>query len=75
MGKQKHEKSRTKSIFLQLESMEIGDSFSKVEFIMKHWERYDFFFDRSFSVLYANAKKMMPDRKYQCVDKQIIRIE
>lgn len=74
MGKQKHQNSRTKSIFMHLESMEIGDSFSKVEFIEKHWERYDFFFDRSFSVLYANAKKQIHEKKFECENKIITRV-
>lgn len=54
--------------------MEIGDSFNKVHFITKYWGGYDFWKDRSFSVLYANAKKMMPEKKFECENKIITRV-
>lgn len=59
----------------KLRPMEVGDSFSKKDFIKKHWFEYDFFTDRSFSAILVGAKKEFPDRKFKSINKFITRIK
>lgn len=64
----------SKLIYDALEQMEIEDSFSKVNFILKNRDDYDHFADRSFSVLLCKIKKMFPDRKFKTIKGNIVRI-
>ena len=74
MGEFTHEKSRTKSIYLELEKMKVGQQIDKTELILRYWDYHDYFVDRSFSVLFVKCKKMMPERKFITVGKKITRI-
>lgn len=57
----------------KLRLMEVGDRFSKQDFIKKHWFEYDFFTDRSFSAILVAAKKEFPNRKFKSINKFITR--
>lgn len=57
----------------KLNELEISDSFSKKDFIKKHWFKYNFFTDRSFSVVLVAAKKEFPSRDFKSINKFITR--
>jgi len=65
----------TKVIYDTLLKMEIDDSFSKMHFIIKYWNDYDFFCDRSFCALFCKIKKLFPDKKFKTIHGNIVRIK
>jgi len=65
----------SKVIYDALSQMEIEGSFSKIQFIQKNRGDYDFFADRSFSVLFCNMKKLFPERRYRTIKGNIVRVE
>lgn len=65
----------SKLIYDALAQMQIEDSFSKVHFIKQNRDDYNYFADRSFSVLLCNIKKMFPDRKYRTIKGNVVRTE
>jgi len=58
----------------KLSSMEIGDSFSKKEFILENWEDYDYYICRSFDVIFTHSKKNFPDKTFRSIKGFITRL-
>lgn len=58
----------------KLSSMEIGDIFSKKEFILEHWEEYNYYVCRSFDVIFTNSKKNFPDKQFRAIKRFITRL-
>lgn len=58
----------------KLESLELNEEFHIPDFVNKHWGECDYFTTRSFDVALANAKKLIPERKFKRSKKSIIRI-
>jgi hypothetical protein len=65
----------SKVIFDALAQMEIEDSFSKMNFILANRDDYDYFADRSFSVLFCKVKKLFPDKRFRTIKGNIVRTE
>lgn len=65
--------TRVQYIINALDELEIGDTFNKSEFVRLHWERVDWFTKRSFDVAYCTARKKFPTKKFESVNKMIIR--
>lgn len=59
----------------QLEGMEVYESFVKKDFIKKHWKEYNYFVDRSFTVYFSKAKKLLPEKTFKCLRGVISRTE
>lgn len=62
-------------VYNKLESMEVGDTFMKKDFILENWGVYDYFIDRSFSVFLTRVRKKLPERQFKTIEKFIIRLE
>lgn len=73
MGKHKHTYQRL--LPDKLASMEVEEKFSKKEFIQEHWNSYDFFLDRSFSVFFTHAKKIFPEKEFRTIRGFVTRIK
>jgi hypothetical protein len=56
-----------------IQSLEIGQSFNKREFITSVWGNSDYFLDRSFDVLFSKAKKELIGREFKTEKGFIIR--
>jgi len=56
-----------------IQSLEIGQSFNKREFITSVWGNSDYFLDRSFDVLFSKAKKELVGREFKTEKGFIIR--
>jgi hypothetical protein len=65
--------TRVQHIANALDELEIGDEFNKQAFVRLHWGRVDYFVERSFDVAYCTARKKFPTRKFESVNKMIIR--
>jgi hypothetical protein len=63
----------SKVIYDALEKMEVEESFNKVHFIQKNRDDYDYFADRSFSVLFCKIKKMFPDKQFKTIKGNVVR--
>ena len=48
----------------KIQSLEIGQSFNKKEFIISVWNKNDYFVQRSFDVMFNTAKKELSDREF-----------
>ena len=61
----------------RIKKLSIGESISKVDFILVNWDRSttDYFIERSFDVAFCKAKKQFPDKKFKCKGRLITRIE
>ena len=59
----------------KIESIEVGGSFNKKEFIIKVWGKSDYFIDRSFDVLFSTAKKELSERGFATHKGLIIRLK
>ena len=57
----------------ELNQLDLGNQFSKKQFIRLHWGRIDYFIERSFDVAFCNAKKNFPTRTFECKSKIITR--
>jgi len=68
-------KTYPQKIHEKLDPMEVGQSFPKKPFLKATWGDDDYFTDRTFSVSFAKAKKLMPDKLFQTIDGNITRIE
>lgn len=66
--------TRVQHITNALDELEIGDGFDKQQFVKLHWERVDYFTERSFDVAYCTARKKFPTRKFESKYKIITRI-
>lgn len=73
MGKHKH--TYQGEVSDKLASMEVEGKFSKKEFIKEVWGDYDFYIDRSFSVLFTHAKKLFPEKKFITIKGFVTRIK
>lgn len=62
-------------VHAKVQSLEIGDSFNKKEFIITLWGRSDYFIDRSFDVMFNTSKKVLPEREFKTEKGRIIRIK
>lgn len=62
-------------VHAKVQSLEIGDSFNKKEFIITLWGRSDYFIDRSFDVVFNTAKKQFENRKFKTEKGFIIRTQ
>lgn len=58
-------KTKVTIVLEKLDSLKKNESFSKEDFIKKHWGDYDFFMDRSFCVAFTNAKKQIPLKTFK----------
>ena len=65
----------SKLIFDKLAAMQLDDSFSKRNFIEKYRGFYDYFADRSFSVLFCNIKKLFPKKEFKTIKGHIVRTQ
>lgn len=68
-------KTYVSKVLEELETLKVNKSFSKKEFITKHWGDHDFFLDRSFSVAFVNAKKQIPSKIFRTIRGKITRIK
>jgi hypothetical protein len=57
----------------KIESLVIEESFDKRAFIKSIWGERDYFVDRSFDVLFNNAKREFPERKFKTKEGSIVR--
>jgi|LakMenEpi03Aug12_release.lakeMendotaPanAssembly.Ray.scaffolds.fasta_scaffold27763_19 hypothetical protein len=48
----------------KIQSLEVGQSFNKKEFIIYVWNKNDYFVQRSFDVMFNTAKKELSDREF-----------
>ena len=48
----------------ELDTLKVGESMSKENFIKKHWLTFDYFTKRSFDVVLCNLKKKMSDKVF-----------
>jgi hypothetical protein len=48
----------------KIQSLEVGQSFNKKEFIISVWNKNDYFVQRSFDVMFNTAKKELSDREF-----------
>jgi hypothetical protein len=65
--------SKKTQIKNMLEPIKVGQSFNKKEFIISLWGASDYFIDRSFDVLFNNAKKELDGREFKTLKGFIIR--
>jgi hypothetical protein len=73
MGKHKH--TYQGEVSDKLASMEVEEKFSKEDFIKEHRGDYDFYMDRSFSVLFTHAKKLFPEKEFRTILGFVTRIK
>jgi hypothetical protein len=71
----KKQKTYFSFIVEKLNELELGASFKKRDFIIHHRYKYDYFADRSFSAMFVNAKKLIPEKKFRSVRGSITRIQ
>jgi hypothetical protein len=57
----------------KIQSLEVGQSFNKKEFIISVWNKNDYFVQRSFDVMFNTAKKELSDREFRTEKGCIIR--
>jgi UDP-N-acetylglucosamine transferase subunit ALG13 len=57
-----------------LEKLNIGDGFSKHEFIISMWGDVNHKLERSFDVVFHEAKKEFPNKEFKSIKKVITRI-
>lgn len=57
----------------KIEFLQVGESFNKKEFVKSIWGERDYFVDRSFDVLFNNAKKEFPEREFKTKEGLIVR--
>jgi len=48
----------------ELDTLKVGESISKKNFIKKHWHTFDYFTKRSFDVVFCNLKKKMSNKVF-----------
>jgi len=65
--------TRVQHITNALDELEIGDELDKLKFVTLHWGRTDYFIERSFDVAFCTAKKKFPTKKFESINKMIIR--
>ena len=65
--------TRVEYITNALDELEIGDELDKQAFVKLHWGRVDFYVERSFDVAFCTARKKFPTRKFESINKMIIR--
>ena len=59
----------------KLDTLGVGENFSKTEFVKLNWNENNYFTQRSFDVALCHAKKQFPARVFKCRGKLIVRIE
>jgi hypothetical protein len=57
--------TKVNKLFTELDSLKLGDSLKKSEYVLENWDRFDYFTKRSFDVALCNAKKMMPTKSFE----------
>jgi hypothetical protein len=67
--------TKLKVVSKALNTLGVGEQFSKKEFIITYWGRCDYFVERTFDVAFCNAKKEFPDREFRSKNKMITRIK
>jgi hypothetical protein len=58
-----------------MDKLDVGESFSKKNFILKHWGEYDFWIDRSFSVLFVGVKKKISNKQFRTIKGHVTSIK
>ena len=48
----------------ELDTLKVGESMCKKEFIKKHWHTVDYFSRRSFDVVFCKLKKTFEDKEF-----------
>jgi len=71
----KHKDTYQGKVSDKLASMEVEEKFSKKDFIKEHRGDYDFYMDRSFSVLFTYAKKLFPEKEFRTIRGFVTRIK
>ena len=66
-------KSKQKKVSEKIASLEVGQNFNKKDFITSIWGSSNYFIDRSFDVLFSNAKKEIQERGFRTEKGLIIR--
>lgn len=66
--------SKIELIAQKLKELEVGQSFSKKQYIISLYGKYEFFLSRSFDVLLIHAKKRLEPNKFRTINRQITRI-
>jgi len=59
----------------KLQSLKLAQSFSKKTFIKEVWGDDDYFVDRTFSVAFASAKKLLPEKQFKTIEGNVTRIK
>lgn len=60
----------------KLETMNIGDSFSSIDFIIENWETgFNFQSSRSFDVYLCKVRKLFPEKQFRKVYRKVVRLK
>lgn len=63
----KHKNTYQGIVSDKLTSLEVGESFSKKEFIAETWKDYNYYICRSFDVIFTHSKKNFPEKEFRCI--------
>lgn len=66
--------SKVNKLIELLDSLEVGDNFKIRQYVTDNWERFDYFTKRSFDVSICNAKKFLPNKRFNVDRINITRI-
>ena len=57
--------TKVNKLFTELDFLKLGDSLKIKDYVLENWDWVDYFTKRSFDVALCNAKKMMPNKKFE----------
>jgi hypothetical protein len=57
--------TKKNAIIETINALEVSESINKKQLINSIWGSSDYFIERSFDVLFNNAKKSLPERKFK----------
>lgn len=56
--------SKVNKLIEVLDTLEVGDDFKIRPYVEDNWDRFDYFTKRCFDVALCNAKKFLPNKKF-----------
>jgi hypothetical protein len=56
--------SKVNKLIELLDSLDVGDDFKIRPYVTDNWIRFDYFTKRCFDVTLCNAKKLLPNKKF-----------
>lgn len=59
----------------EMKALKIGESFNKVEFLIKYRGDTDYYTEMSFNNIFTRQKKLLPEREYKCIKGMITRLK